>query len=102
MDSLIRVISCPLCDIFNKKSIKTKLHYPKEITKLDNVEFVIIDSDTKNLPVVIWNEHIASINREQWGRMLYMCRKLFGSGITLKPPKNGLKEHLFYYIHEKR
>jgi len=102
----IRVKDCPLCEIFTNKHIITKLYWPENIEDIPRSEFVIVDCKTCKIPMVVYGEHVTSITKEAWGRILYVCkRKLFGGGITLRRNKIDCIDHISFYIHninEKR
>ena len=67
----IRVKGCPLCEIFLTKNTKTKLYWPETIEEISDAEFIIVDCLTCNIPMVVYGEHVTTITREAWGRILY-------------------------------
>jgi len=97
-DSKLHVAGCPLCDIFAKKDIKTKLYWPESIDEVENSEFVIVDCLTCKIPMVVYTDHTTTLSREAWGRILYRCRKLFGSSITLRIKRIRIKDHWHAHI----
>jgi len=100
MENKLRVISCPLCLIFEKHQVKTKLHYPDKPEDIPKCDFVIVDCLSCRTPMVVWGEHVTSISKDQWGRLLYVCRKKFGNGIVLKQHNRVVKDHLHYHIEK--
>ena len=89
----IHVNGCPLCDLFVNSNIKTKLYYPKQSEIETEDDFIIIHSKELKSPVVIITDHTTDIGSEQWGRVLYRCRELFGKGITLHLKRRIVKDH---------
>jgi hypothetical protein len=91
-DKPLLVEGCDYCKFFtHPKSIKTKLFYPKlsEINK--DTEFIIIRNG--NHPMIIYKNHVTSLSKEQWGRVLYRSRKLFGGGVRLKLNYTSISDH---------
>ena len=93
----MQVSGCPYCEIWTKHKLNTKLYYPT-ISKLESSDFVIVDCEYSNKPVVISSEHVTSIGKEQWGRILYVCRKMFGYGMRLQISTRYIKDHWHAYI----
>ncbi len=91
----LHVIDCPLCRIFSHGEVKTKLYWPNNPTDIPNSEFVIVDCETCKSPMVVVRDHVEDILSEQWGRILFKCRKIFGANMKLrcKPKK------IFYHYH---
>lgn len=98
IDKSIRVTNCPLCNIFITKETKTKLYWPESIEEIPESEFIIVDCLTCKIPMVIYSEHITTITKEAWGRILYRCRKIFGGGITLKCKPRKIFDHHHCHI----
>lgn len=96
------VPGCPLCDLFSKKrEINTKLYYPKYSQINEDTEFIILDSfiyGTKG-PIIVVGDHVENVGRETWGRILYRCRKMFGSGIELKFKQRRIPDHWYAQIN---
>lgn len=90
MDSL-HVSNCPFCDIFEKGKVPFELYYPEydKIKQLD--DFVIVKFRKKH--IVISTDHIDSIGKEQWGRMLYKCREIYGQSTKLKILNYPVQDH---------
>jgi len=84
MRNLMRVIGCPYCEFFDNKKFK---YYWIE----NDGTFAIIKWGKDD--IVICGEHITSLSKEQWGRILYRTRKLFGGNVTLKINKGRIKDH---------
>lgn len=80
-DEPLFVDGCPFCDIFKKHKHPKKLYY------LTN-EFILCEWD--GTPMIITSDHVTTINRGLWGRMLHAVRKKYGEKIKLvknnKPP----------------
>jgi len=95
----IRVNGCPLCDIFLTKKVITKLYWPESIDEIPDSEFIIVDCKTCKVPMVVYGEHITTITREAWGRVLYRSRKLFGGGITLRTKARTIRDHWHSHIY---
>jgi len=93
-----RVDGCPLCDIFTKLNIKTKLYYPEKDEILNEDDFVIVDCLTCKTPMVVVADHVTEIGREQWGRILYRSRTLFGNGIKLRTNRRKITDHWHAHI----
>lgn len=94
----VRVDNCPLCKIFDKLDIKTKLYYP-EIDKIqEEDDFVVVDCLTCKVPMVVVSDHVTEIGREQWGRILYRCKKLFGDDIKLRTRARTITDHAHFHV----
>ena len=99
MDEILLVDNCPHCDIFNKKTkIDTKLYFPVKSQINRNTEFVILDCQYCGRPMVIFRDHVTTISKEQWGRVLYRCRLLFGNGMRLQLNDHRVKDHWHAHI----
>lgn len=87
----IQVNGCQYCDIFVDGHSPTKLFYPKEseIKKFD--DFVIIKN--KEEVHVIVSDHVDTIGKEQWGRILYRVRLLFGESSKVIICNDKYSEH---------
>jgi len=94
----VQVPGCPLCDMFIKLNIKTKLYYPEKDKIQDQDDFVIVECQTCHVPMVVVSDHTTEIGREQWGRILYRCRELFGNGIKLRTHRRYIKDHWHAHI----
>lgn len=92
------VDNCPLCEIFTKKNIKTKIYWPLDIEDVPKSEFVILECTNCKVPMVVLGEHVTSVSKECWGRILYRCRKLFGGGISLRTYQRTIKDHIHYHV----
>ncbi len=99
-DDILLVAGCPYCDIFRDSSKKmlTKLYYPVKSSINKNTEFVILDCQYCNKPIVIFRDHVSSISKEQWGRILYRCRYLFGNGMKLRLKRRVVTDHWYAHI----
>lgn len=102
VDNPIRIKGCPLCRIFTKKEILTKLHYPENIEDIPKSEFVIVDCKSCNKPMVVIGEHVTSITSECWGRILYRSKKIFGSNINLRTKTRTIRDHWHAHIYVKK
>jgi hypothetical protein len=58
----------------------------------------VIDCKTCKVPMAVSNQHVLSLTREQWGRMLYICRRIFGSNIRLKANMRQIRDHIHHHI----
>ena len=94
----IHVEGCPLCSIFENLDIKTKLYYPRysDINRLD--DFVIVDCLSCGVPMVVVSDHTTTIGKEQWGRILYQARRLFGTGMRLRLKRRTIKDHWHAHV----
>lgn len=89
------VISCPLCDIIKNKNVVTKLYWPTDINCIHDEEFIIMDSPIDNKPIIIFRDHTDTILNENWGNMIYRCRKIFGESVRLKWNRTLAKDHFY-------
>jgi len=98
-DMSLLVKSCPLCSIFlnPKENIKTKLYWPESIDEVSESEFVILDCDSCNVPLIVVNEHITEVTSECWGRILYRCRILFGKTVRLRTRMLKIRDHAHFH-----
>jgi hypothetical protein len=94
-DEPLWVLSCPLCEIFRDRKITTKLYWPETIEEIPQAEFIIIDSPVDKCPIIIFRDHTDTILSENWGNMLYRCRKLFGDSVRLKWTTKIAKDHFY-------
>jgi len=92
----LHVDGCPFCKIFEELYLPTELYYPKasEIKKFD--DFVIINYKKKHIVVV--TDHVQSVSKEQWGRVLYKCKELYGQGTRLKMKMYPIRDHWYAEI----
>lgn len=60
--------------------------------------FAIVDCFSCKTPMVVINEHITSLNKEMWGRILYRTRKMFGSGVVLRTKPRTIHDHWHAHI----
>jgi ribosomal protein S27E len=98
MEEPLRVISCELCRIFTNKEVKTKLYWPENIDDLPKSEFAIVDCTTCHIPMVVYGDHVDTVSREAWGRILYRSKKIFGGGITLRTKPRRIFDHFHAHI----
>lgn len=87
----LHVTGCPFCDIFENEIVPFELYYPEHdrIKQLD--DFVIVKFQKKH--IVISTDHVDSIGKEQWGRMLYKCRNIYGQSTKLKILTYPVQDH---------
>jgi len=99
-DKPLLVKGCPLCEIFlnPEKNVYTKLYYPEKIEDIKTSEFVIVDCKTCKIPMIVFKDHVTSIQRESWGRLLYICKKYFGNSIKIKNKPRTIKDHFHCHI----
>jgi len=103
MEQIIRVKGCPLCDIFLTKNTKTKLYWPEDPNDIPNSEFIIVDCLSCKIPMVVYKEHVTTIPKEAWGRILYRSKRMFGGGITLRcKPRRIFDHHHCHIINVKK
>lgn len=94
----LHVNGCGLCGMFTGQELKTKLYYP-EIDKIqEEDDFIIIECEVCKQPLVIVSDHITELGKEQWGRILYRCRELFGGGIRLSTKSRFFRDHWHAHI----
>ena len=91
----LRVISCPLCEIFlnPKENIKTRFYYPDSIDEIPKSEFVILDCSSCRAPMIVYSEHVMDITNEAWGRILYQFKKIFGKDKRLRTKARTVRDH---------
>ncbi len=83
------VKGCPFCEMFIQKKVPTELIYPDKRENIDQFIIMLI----KNKPVLIVNEHVDSIGKELWGRILYQCKLIYGNNVKLKQSKAMVRDH---------
>jgi len=101
-DEPLLVSGCPLCDIYLKKEIITKMYWPLKVDDIPKSEFIIIECKSCKIPMVIYKDHTTSINREAWGRILYRCKTIFGNDITLRNKPRRIFDHFHAHIENMR
>jgi len=92
------VDGCPLCRIFSHEEIITKLYYPEKKEDVKTSEFVIVNCKTCKIPMIVYRDHVTTISKESWGRLLYICRKQFGSGTKIRNRPRTIKDHFHCHI----
>lgn len=97
-EEALLISGCPLCDIYLTKKIITKLYWPDRADQIPNSEFIIVECKTCKVPMIIYRDHVTTITREAWGRMLFRCKKIFGSGITLRSRPRKIFDHFHCHI----
>jgi len=87
----LHVLGCKFCDIFESLKIPYELYYPDydSIQQLD--DFVIVNDGKKH--IVIVTDHVTSISKEQWGRILYTCKDIYGQNTKLKIKMYPVQDH---------
>ena len=94
----LHVGDCPLCKIFTELDVKTKLYYPKIENIQDKDDFVIVDCLSCKVPMVVVSDHTTEIGKEQWGRILYRCKQLFGGTIRLRTNRRTIRDHWHAHV----
>ena len=97
-DEPLRVLSCEFCQIFMKNELKTKLYWPEDINDINKSKFIIIDGSICGTPMVIIDDHIDTISKELWGKILYRCKRIFGDDTILKIKPNRMLDHFHAQI----
>jgi len=92
------VDGCPLCNIFTKMDIKTKIYYPDKDKVSEENDFVIVDCLSCKTPMVVISDHATEIGKEQWGRILYRCKQLFGDNIRLRTKRRTIRDHWHAHV----
>jgi len=87
----LHVDNCPFCEIFSKLKIPYKLYFPKKSEIQTQDDFVIVNF--RGIPTVIPTDHVESVSKEQWGRMLYRCKEIFGQSTKLKIINYPIRDH---------
>ena len=97
----LRIVDCPLCRIFSHKEVITKLYWPERVEDIPDSEFVIVDCKSCKVPLIVLGEHLTDINRECWGRILYMTKKIFGKWVTLRLKTKTIRDHWHCHVYKK-
>jgi hypothetical protein len=98
IDKPLWIDGCKLCDLFKDHKLITKLLYPTNLEDIDKSMFIIVHTKYFKYPTVVYRDHIDSVLRNDWGKMLYTCKKLFGDRVNLKCNPSKLKEHFHCQI----
>jgi len=98
-DKPLRVNGCPLCEIFTKDRVITKLYYPEHDKIVEENDFVIVDCYSCKTPMVVTSNHTDEIGKEQWGRILYRCKQLFGGTVRLRLHRRSIKDHWHAHVN---
>ena len=94
----ILVNGCPLCELFlNNDNITTHLHYPTKST-ISSSDFIIITCKHEYIPHVIVRDHVETIPKELWGKILYICRNMFGNNIRIRIETRKIPDHWSAYV----
>ena len=99
-DEPLLVDGCPLCKLFKEKISPIKLYWPLSQDSIPNSEFIIIENKTFGSPEVVYKDHVTTITREAWGRILYKSKTLFGSNIMLKSKFKTVSDHYHCYVEK--
>ena len=93
METPLHVNNCHLCEIYTKDKLPNKVFFLCE-------EFILFQDSESNTAVVSTCSHITSVNRGQWGRILYRVRRQFGQNIKLikKPSRFYPDDHWHLYV----
>ena len=94
----IHVDGCDMCNIFTQRKFSNKIYYPEYDKIAEEDDFVILECLVCNKPIVIVSDHTTEIGKEQWGRILYRCKELFGGGIRLNTRRTTNKDHWHAHI----
>jgi hypothetical protein len=88
---------CRLCKVFldYDNSISNKLIYPENKDDINNKDFIIIKCNNNNLLIV--RDHISSISKELWGKILFNCKNIYGKDTKLSIIKSKY-EHWYAII----
>jgi len=99
----ILVNGCPLCEIFLNpdKNIRTTLYYPEKELVAES-DFVILDCETCNIPMVVIRDHITSPSNQIWGKMLYRAKKTIGYNVQLRCKPRKIKDHFHCHVIDKK
>ena len=87
----LHVIGCPFCDIFEKLVIPGKLYYPEQKKIQEDDDFVIINYLGKH--IVIVTDHVDSVSKHQWGRIIFKCKEIYGPNTKLKVRMYPIQDH---------
>lgn len=94
------VLGCPLCEIFlnPERNITTRLYYPSSLSTIEECDFVILDCKTCNIPMMVVKDHTTRVSKQNWGKMLYITRQLFGQNIQTRCKPRKIFDHFHCHI----
>ena len=98
IDEPLLVDGCPLCKIYKDTNPKLKIYWPLNKLDINKSEFVIVECEIHHIPKVIYKDHVSTITREAWGRILYRCKSIFGKNIMLKTKYRTIEDHYHCYV----
>jgi len=82
---------CELCDIYEKRKIKTKLHY-------EDKKVIVVDCLTCRIPMVVLKRHTMEPNNFELGHMEMVSKELFGPNIKFRKKQRRILDHLHWHI----
>ena len=94
------VKNCPYCELIKSLSENTKLYYPNRREEVSDSDFIIVDCEECNVPIVIYGEHITELTKETYGRILHRCKMLFGNTIKIGNKHRVVQDH--WCLHCKK
>jgi len=83
MNRLLRVAGCPLCDLFKDR----------------DDEIVITNCMYCGKPIIVWHEHVDSVQKATKNKMIYLAKKEFNRGVRVYSRPREILDH--YYCHIK-
>ena len=81
---------CPLCKLA-EGDIKTKLYY-------QNDDYIIVDCLTCKTPMLVAKRHDYTPSPGERGRLLELCKKLFGDKASFRGYMRSLPQHWHEHI----
>jgi len=98
-DEPLWIDGCLKCKIFKNKMVYGELLYPESNDKIKDSEYVVYKNDREDI-IVVFRDHVNSVTRESWGRMLYIVKKLLGPKIKVKYDIKVADEHFMCTVAE--
>ena len=92
-------MGCPLCDLYQKREIKTRLYFETD-------DYIVVNCQTCNCPMVVWKVHKPNLKYKEKSAMKTEVGRRLAYGVegehyfwddTMKQIKDHYHIHLRYY-----
>lgn len=81
-------MDCPLCRLYEKREIITKLHYEDDLC-------IVVDCSTHGVPMIVLKRHTAFPTQEELAHLKKIALKLFPEK-SFRPPQS-IRDHWHWH-----
>lgn len=95
----ILIKDCYYCGLFldPNRYLNSKLYF-KDNSRIENSDFIIVESQIHNVPMVVVRDHVTDISKELWGRILYRFHLDYGFKAKIQIDTSKQCEHWHGYL----